>query len=113
MVGLFRKQFSLASDFDIYSPIFQELTNGLLSIVQEDLMTAKESELFWALISSASARFLANPEEDEAIRSTIVSSINDAIAVKVGNHYEMPQILDAFKNRMNIPHISSLYSNLP
>jgi hypothetical protein len=112
-VGLFKRKSPLTSDFDIISSIFHELVRGLLTIIQQELITEKESELYWAFITSASARFMATPAEDEAIQSIIVNLINDAIALKVKDPHTDPKILEAYNNRKNVPYIHALYVDLP
>jgi hypothetical protein len=112
-VGLFKRKSPLTSDFDIISSIFQELVKGLLTIIQQELITEKESELYWAFITSASSRFMASPEEDEAIQSIIVNLIKDAIALKVKNPDTDPRILEAYNNRKNVPQVHALYLDLP
>jgi hypothetical protein len=112
IVGLFNKKTTLTSDYDIVSSIIHSLVRGLLSIIQQELISETDSDLYWALIQSASDRYLTTTEEREAIRSMVFNLIDDAIELKVKNRSTDQKILDAYKSRMEISHIYALYSDL-
>jgi hypothetical protein len=111
-VGLFSKKTPMTSDFDINSSIFHYLVLGLLTIIKQEAITEKESALYWAFITSGSARFLATPLEDQAVQLMIVDLINEGLFGVKDPHTD-PKILEAYNNRKNVPSFHALNLDLP
>jgi hypothetical protein len=67
------------------------------------------------MLTAATSRFLATPEEDQAIQSTIVDLIliYEAKAVKDKDTQSDLKVLKAYENRMNISFFADLYADFP
>jgi hypothetical protein len=110
-VGLFSAKRTVTTDFEIISAVVESLVRGLLTIIRDDVIDAKDTAEYWALIVACSDRYISTAENRSTIQDQIIGRIRDAIQLSVRDRKTDSQILDAYTKRLDIPFPQLLYTD--